>query len=330
MIIKSCSINSFYKMAYQKLKRILVRNTAVFIFIIVQGFLSPLNAAELWLRESLVREHSQEILTSIDAVPINIGERAHPIGEDCDLHVPLRSEAIKVPVLGEIKNACSMPEGVSSTYWTEELQPRENTTVKAEGVFRVWLEHPPAEEGERQCECEELPEYESSNPDHMVELHPLIRLGDTSFLEHVKEIKKGIKQYKGSPGKRLVSTLERKKITIEKETEDGETYIVIRGPKTGYNHWTLEAQIKTRPKKVKDGHYFTVDVLSGTQVVKENLPAFTIEGTEADNEISVAKVGDKATLFGLMRLDLKTILRLVRNAEKEIKMPYEMAVLAVE
>ncbi len=36
------------------------------------------------------------------------------------------------------------------------------------------------------------------------------------------------------------------------------------------------------------------------------------------------------TLFGLVRLDLKTILKLVKNIEREIKMPYEMAVLTVE
>ncbi len=293
-------------------------------------FSSPLQAAELWLRESLVKERSQEILTSIEAVPVHIGEKAHPISQDCDLHVPIRSEDIKVPMLGEIKNACSMPEGAKSTYWTEELRPLENKAVKAEGVFRVWLEHPPEDEGERQCECDELPEYDSSNPDHMVELHPLTRLDNQSFLDHVKAIKKGANQYEGSQGKRLASTLERKKITIQKETEDRKAYIVIRGPKTGYNHWTLDTTVKMKPQKVKDGHRFKVDVLSGSRVVKVNLTAFTIEGTEADNSISQLKAGDTVTLFGLMRLDLRTILQLAKGTETEIKMPYEMAVLSVQ
>lgn len=311
-------------------KRFATWTASASIFAVLLGFLSSLSAAELWLRESLVKERAGEILTSIEAIPVHIGEKAHPVDKDCDLHVPLRSEAIKVPMLGEIKNACSIPEGVTSTHWTEELRPLEKKTVKAEGVFRVWLEHPPEEEGERQCECEELPLYTSSNPDHMVELHPLTRLDDKSFLDHVKAVEKGKKKYKGSDGKRLTSTLEKKKITIQKETEDGESYIVIRGPKTGFNHWTLQATVKTTPKKARDGHYFAVDVLSGAKVVKVNLPAFTIAGTETDKKITKAKAGDKVTLFGLVRLDLKTILKLVKDTEREIKMPYEMAVLAVE
>lgn len=58
--------------------------------------------------------------------------------------------------------------------------------------------------------------------------------------------------------------------------------------------------------------------------------AFTIQGTEADEKIAKARKGDKVTLFGLMRLDLKAILRLVKDQEREIKMPYEMVVLSVE
>ena len=56
-------------------------------------------AAELWLRESLVKKHARDILVTIHAVPDHIGKRAHPLKEGCDLDVPLRSADIIVPIL---------------------------------------------------------------------------------------------------------------------------------------------------------------------------------------------------------------------------------------
>jgi hypothetical protein len=109
-------------------------NLAVFILLFFIAS-SPLSAAELWLRESLVKKHANDILVTIQAAPDQIGKTAHPLKEDCDLHVPLRSKDIRVPMLGEIKNACSHPEGEATpTYWPKKLRPLEGQSLEAEGV----------------------------------------------------------------------------------------------------------------------------------------------------------------------------------------------------
>ncbi len=43
------------------------------------------------------------------------------------------------------------------------------------GVFRVWLEHPPSGTAS-QTEAQRVPWYANSNPDHQVELHPLLEI----------------------------------------------------------------------------------------------------------------------------------------------------------
>src|SRR5438034_3014553 len=78
--------------------------------------------AELRLRESLLVAQRDRVPATISAVVDHIGATAHPISEDCDLHVPLRSRDIRVPFIGEVKNACSeKPAGTSTAYWSDRI-----------------------------------------------------------------------------------------------------------------------------------------------------------------------------------------------------------------
>src|SRR5688572_2122077 len=91
--------------------------------LLVAGFLdaSLCAAAELRLRESLLQAQRDRVSIAITAVVDHLGAKAHDLAEDCDLHVPLRSREIQVPLLGEVKNACSFPPGVSAAHWSDRL-----------------------------------------------------------------------------------------------------------------------------------------------------------------------------------------------------------------
>src|SRR5713226_5801927 len=78
--------------------------------------------AELQLRESLLQAQRDRVTATITAVADHIGAQAHPLSEDCDLHVPLRSREIRVPFIGEVKNACSeKPPGTPLTFWSDQI-----------------------------------------------------------------------------------------------------------------------------------------------------------------------------------------------------------------
>jgi hypothetical protein len=298
----------------------------LFVFLSIVPY--HLLAAELWLRESLVKKHAKDILVTIQAIPDHIGKRAHPIKAGCDLDVPLRSEDITVPTLGKIQNACSYPGGVTPSYWSKKLKTFEGQRMEAEGVLRIWLEQPP-KGGKRQCECDVLPLYANSNPDHMVELHPLTRLGNSSFLAMTREIQKGDTPYVSNLGGKLPSILGRKKIAIRRVHREGETYIVIKGPRTGYSHWTILAVVMSIAEKRRGGHAFDVAVIHRDGFMKRNLSALTIEGTAADEGVETLQVNDEVVLFGILRLDLALIERKARQAWRTIAMPYELIVLDI-
>ena len=289
---------------------------------------SSLFAAEIWLRESVVKKYQNDILVTIRAIPDHIGNKARPINKDCNLHIPLKSRDINVAILGEIKNACSHPQRTTDTYWSRRLKPLEGQILEAKGVLRVWLEHPP-KGGIRQCECDPPPRYTDSTPKHMVQLHPLTHLGDISFLEMTRGIQKGDIPYIGFRGGKLPTTLNRKKIAIRRVNKGGETYIAIKGSKTGYSHWTLLAEMMSIAEKRKDGHAFDVGVVHRDGFMERNLRALTIKGTGADKLAGSLEVNDEVVLFGIMRLDLALIERKAGKKWKTMPLPYEMIVLDI-
>ncbi len=304
----------------------MVRVLSVILFFLVTP--ASLLAAEIWLRERVVKKHLNDILVTIQATPDHIGEKARPIKQDCNLHVPLRSKDINVALLGVIKNACSQPEGAAATYWSNKLKPLEGQIIEAKGVLRVWLEHPP-QGGKRQCECDPLPRYTNSTPNHMVQLHPLTHLGNISFLEMTRAVQKGDIPYIGYRGGKLPSTLNRKRISIRRVSKAGETYIAIKGSRTGYSHWTLLAVVMSIAERRKDGHAFDVVVVHRDGFMERNLRAITIKGTAADKSAGSLEVNDEVVLFGIMRLDLALIERKAGRKWKSIPMPYELIVLDI-
>src|SRR5467141_3541851 len=105
---------------------------------LLTGLPSLTLAAELRLREARLQAQRDRVTATITAVVDHIGNEAHPIGDDCDLHVPLRSRDIRVAFIGEVKNACSeKPPGTSRAFWSNQIYDETHgRAVTVTGVFR--------------------------------------------------------------------------------------------------------------------------------------------------------------------------------------------------
>src|SRR5438128_9550189 len=119
-------------------------------------------AAELRLRESLLQQQRDKVSITVTATVNHLGNEAHSLStqlssEDCDLHVPLRSREIRVSFIGEVKNACSeVPSGEGNKYWHNAIYDETHgRAVEVTGVFRIWLEHPPAAPNDTQSMVEQ-------------------------------------------------------------------------------------------------------------------------------------------------------------------------------
>ncbi|MGH2609549.1 MAG: hypothetical protein ACRDHF_10745 [Tepidiformaceae bacterium] len=306
------------------------------------------HGAELRLRESLLETQRDRVTIAVTATVSHIGDEAHPLdaskplsGDDCDLHVPLRSLNIRVPLLGEVKNACSMkPAGESRAYWSEGVYEETfGKVVPATGVFRIWLEHPP--KGNKvQSEALKVPSYTNSNPDHQVELHPLLKVGALDFTDHVRRIRDGNKVGRGYGPTELKKLLWRKKqggeeratIAVRRMTIKDEPYIAIVGAKMGFNHWNLRGRVADGPKPLDDGTRIFLDILRGNVVVPGALrvPAVSVKGTQVDGRVNQVVAGEIVEFQALVRLSVSAILDQAGSTEKDIELPIEFVFLDIE
>ncbi len=288
--------------------------------------------AELHLREALLEAQRDRVTATITAVVDHIGPQAHPLAEDCDLHVPLRSRAIRVPFIGEVKNACSeKPPGTSRAYWSDRIyEETHGVAVQVAGVFRIWLEHPPSGNAV-QTEAEQVPLYTSSNPDHQVELHPLTRIGSLDFRGHVKRIQDGDQEFVGYGPDRLRTVLN-KTLTVQRLQVRGEPYVRIQGAKTGFNHWNLRGRVAALPEALTDGTRVRLDALDGNQVVPGavSLPAVTVAGTVADTKLQSLVPGSVIRLQALIRMHVPTLLDQLSSTATQIPLPVEFVLLDLE
>lgn len=288
--------------------------------------------AELRLRQSLLEAQRDRVTATITAVVDHIGDQAHPLSEDCDLHVPLRSREIRMAFIAELKNACpEKPPGTTPAYWSDRIYDETHgLAVPVTGVFRIWLEHPPPGDAV-QSEAERVPWYSNSNPDHQVELHPLIRVGSLDFTGHVKRIQEGSEEYRGY-GPVELQTVLNKKLTIQRMMVQGESYVRLKGTKTGYNHWNLRARVVEPPEALADGTRVRLDVLDGNQVIPGavRLPAVAVAGTGANTKVQSLAPGNIVQFQALIRIHVPRILDQLSLTAKQIPLPVEFVLLDLE
>jgi hypothetical protein len=309
-----------------------LRFLAVGLILLILCIPSQLLGAELHLRESLLAAQRDRVTATVTAVVDHIGTQAHSLSEDCDLHVPLRSREIRVAFIGEVKNACSeKPPGTPLTHWRDRIYDETHgVAVTVTGVFRIWLEHPPTGTA-AQTEANRVPWYKDSNPDHQVELHPLLRVGSLDFTGHVKRIRDGAQSFTGKGPDHLTTVLN-KKLTIQRIQIQGEPHVRIKGTKTPLNHWNLRARIVAAPDAVADGTRLRFDVLKGNQVVPKalGLSAVAVAGTVTETKIQPLVPGDIIEFQALIRMHLPTILDQISSTAQEIPLPVEFVLLDLE
>jgi hypothetical protein len=98
--------------------------------------------------------------------------RVHSLAADEDLHFALNVPGLETPVVCELMNASSVPaKPPGDEEWHARWEPlfERRARIIARGVLRLWPDHPAvgreASEGSA-----------SSNPAHVLELHPLAAL----------------------------------------------------------------------------------------------------------------------------------------------------------
>lgn len=291
------------------------------------GAVKPAQAESLLsVRQAILTEQQDRILIGFEARVGPIG-RVHSIEDHCDVHVPLRTTALFLPILGEIKNACSMGP-TRADLVTLSVGP-----MQVEGAFRIWLEGHDEGIPFREEDREEPERYENSGPPHLVEVHPITRLGPLELLDRVRFIEKNGRTLGWKTGESFERAV-RARLTIRRRTIGGRRYVVLRCtcPRLA-NHYELDVEVTHSPHPTDNGD----GIVASGRIFGENgeilLPLarfFAIQGTPAAEVLQDAARGERLTLYALARVSLRPLLSRVRSSDRIINMPIELVVLHAE
>jgi hypothetical protein len=291
--------------------------------------LTPVLGAELQLRESLLREQSNRVTITLDAEIAKIGSVHHldtsnPVsGDDCDVHMGLSSDDLRVPFVGEVKNACSTEPPSHGTWSKAILAERHGQLASFAGAFRIWLEHPP-----RYVQTESNPEpVNGSNPPHQVELHPLTKIGNIDLHSNVRWIEKDGDQGFGY-GSEQFRDARKWTIVIDRLSYHGTRYISIKGPKFKYNHWTLKGRVSGPVEQLEDGVRAQADILGKNgKVLADHVSLLGAAGTAGGDKLGNAHEGQTFEFLAVSTLDIPTVLNEVESDPKKIAVPIAFIVL---
>jgi len=236
---------------------------------------------------------------------------------DGDLHFAGRTPQVGLPTVGEIINASSEKDAAKMIHDAEKT----GCTLQISGVWRLWPEHAGTAEEEQ---GEKLSPLESSNPDHVFEIHPVTRIDDLLLLDSfhpVKGFRPGdaatvFKVYENTPCRLKVKSKAVSMVTRKGLYNDVE--------------FIMEVASQT---PAGDGRFVTASVmdLKGNLLVKRLRMVF-VKDTPPEKAVKNLHRGDRLHVYGIPRIDFAEISRRVAKHREspellESNLPYEIIII---
>jgi hypothetical protein len=168
------------------LSQILQRRTAVYFSIgLCLGWLAPVSACAetLALAKTFVEQVKNRATMTVE-MKVDVHPKSpHRIkddGDDGDIHMAGRADAIGLPLVAEILNAKQEVDAMKLLNATPK-----HGTLSMTGAWRVWFEHL----GDKpQVQFAKVAIPKSSNPAHLFELHPITKFGPLDLRDSLQPI----------------------------------------------------------------------------------------------------------------------------------------------
>jgi hypothetical protein len=251
----------------------------------------------------------------------------HAAAADGDAHVSGVPEEVGLACVAEIMNVKDQADA------KDVVEEHEGTAnlVNVTGVWRLWCEHPDAQPGDtRQIQDDVIPDFTTSNPRHVFELHPVTRMGQVSVLDSLKPIH----GYDAKDATKAFQYYESITCRIVPDTESQTTTLFTK--KVGYNY--VEFKLETE----EDEQFITLDgrIVRGSALTLDGDPIVTnrrmvfVHDSAPEKAIRGKPKGTKLHVLGIPRVDLALVSYRARVAgtKPEVlqwNLPYEIVIVGV-
>jgi len=171
---------------------------------------------------------------------------------------------------------------------------------------------------------------QSTNPDHVFEIHPISVYGQFD----VRETFKPIDGYKPKEAEAAFSRYEGTRSRIKFSDQSKTVTVVSAG--LGYNYVHFQMRLSESPNKIVDGYraFAEVEDWEG-ELIHRKRRMILVEGTPPANAAKDLKAGECLRVLGIPRLNLSLVNYRVEQARKgrtellSWNLPYEIIVVGV-
>ncbi len=298
----------------------LIAREATIAYIAVNSHLAPRHV-EIEINRSFIEHYKNRVGIHTTFTVDKAMAAPLPPARDGDLHFAGRAPQVALPVVAEIINAADEEAAMDVVHRVQGT----GRPLKVSGVWRIWPEHAGKAEEEQ---GQPLPAFETDNPDHVFEIHPVTVVDGLHLLGSFRPVK----GFKPGAAARTFGIYEKASCTLRVKPK---TVSIVT--ETGiYNDVEFLMKLADDPQLVvRDGRFVIASArdLDGKLLV-ERLRMVFAKGTPPERAVKLLKGGDSLHAYGMPRLDFAEISRRVRDhatnpALLTGPLPYEIVILGV-
>lgn len=297
------------------------KKSASALFLLLGLFTGSLFAnIEITLKNEFIEQFKDKATIDVSFVVDKAHKRPNPATKDGDLHVAGRADEVGLAIVAEIMNAKSQQAAMDAIHKAEG----KNTPIPLTGVWRIWCEHG----GDvQQIQGQPLEPFDTTNPPHVFEIHPITRLNSTSIIGSMKPIV----GYKPKDAESAFLKYE----SLKSHIAVGQGTTSLTTTMAGFNYVEFMAvPLKDQsPETLPDGTAVMASArtLEGEVLVHKRRMIFVKDSPE-EKAFKALKTGEGMHVLGVPRISLKLLsFRVAHHTENEQMLdwglPYEIAIV---
>jgi hypothetical protein len=276
---------------------------------------------EITLKKSFIERFKNRVTIKAAFTVDKAHKNVNPPSKDGDMHIAGRSAAIGLATVAELMNAKFESPSVSLIRSVEGT----GQTVNLSGVWRLWCEH---SGGAHQVQGKPLKPFNTTNPDHVFEVHPITALNGESVVKSLIPIA----GFKTKDAEQAFTIYER----IDSQIIPGTTTVKLITEMAGFNYVEFILRLNEDEQfVVEDGRmvFASVHDLDGNLLVRNRRMVF-VKDSEPEKRVKSLKKGDALHVLGVPRINLALVSWRINNFKKNPgvlnwNLPYEIIVVGV-
>jgi len=275
------------------------------------------------LNNSFIKDFANRATITATYSVVKSHHKANPASKDGDTHSAGTAPEIGLAAVAEIMNAKDQKPALNAILAVEGSS---NETVTITGAWRLWAEHAG---GKDQVQGAPIPPFNTTNPDHVFQVHPIVSVNDID----VRKSLHPITGFTAKDAERAFTQYENLRCKII----PGDPQTTIMTNMAGFNYVKFVMGLNEDPAPLSSGDgtrvMASVSTLNDELLVRNRRMIF-LKDTPPDQAVRKLHKGDSLTVLGIPRIDLALVAFRTAHATDQPEvldwnLPYEIVVVGV-